>query len=82
RLFMAEEVQQPLVNTTMILADFGLAAVLVALAAVMIWRLADLFARRGRWHDELAEELPELAESAAPPAEPVETLKPAGGMTK
>lgn len=82
RLFIAEEVQQPLVNTTMILADLGLAAVLVALAGLMIWRLADLLAKRGRWHDELAGEHPELAESAAPPAEPVETLKPAGGMTK
>jgi hypothetical protein len=53
RLFTSESEQQPLVNLTMLLADLGLALVLVALAMLMIWRLADLFKKRGRWSEEL-----------------------------
>jgi MFS family permease len=52
RLFVSESAQQQLVNWTMLLADLGLALVLVALAMLMIWRLADLFKRDGRWSDE------------------------------
>jgi len=52
RLFVSESEQQPLVNWTMLLADLGLAAVLVALAGLMIWRLADLFKKDGRWAEE------------------------------
>ena len=55
RLFVSESAQQPLVNWTMLLIDLGLALVLVALAMLMIWRLADLFKKRGRWSDELDE---------------------------
>jgi MFS family permease len=55
RLFVSESAQQPLVNWTMLLADLGLALVLVALAILMIWRLVDLFKRDGRWSDELNE---------------------------
>jgi hypothetical protein len=39
----------------MLLVDLGLALVLVALAMLMIWRLADLFKKRGRWVEELDE---------------------------
>jgi hypothetical protein len=53
RLFVSESAQQPLVNWTMALADIGLALVLTALAVFMVWRLADLLKRRGRWTDEL-----------------------------
>ncbi len=49
RLFVSESAQQPLVNWTMLLGDLGLAAVLVALASFLIWRLVDLFKRDGRW---------------------------------
>lgn len=56
RLFVSEANQQPIVNWTMLLADIGLAAVLVALALLMIWRLADLFGKSGRWSEELADE--------------------------
>jgi hypothetical protein len=52
RLFVSESAQQPLVNWTMLIADLGLALVLVALAILMIWRLVDLFKRDGRWSDE------------------------------
>lgn len=53
RLYVSESAQQPLVNWTMALADLGLAALLVALALLMIWRLADLFKRDGLWRQEL-----------------------------
>ncbi len=53
RLFVSEADQQPLVNWMMALADIGLASVVVALAAIMIWRLIDLFERDGRWKAEL-----------------------------
>ncbi len=59
RLFIDEASQQPLVNTVMILMDFGLGMLLVVLAMVMIWRLADLFKKKGRWTEESAQELAE-----------------------
>jgi hypothetical protein len=55
RLFVSESAQQPLVNWTMLIADLSLALVLVALAMLMIWRLADLFKNKGRWSEELDE---------------------------
>lgn len=66
RLFVTESAQQPLVNWVMLLIDVGLATVLVALALLMIWRLADLFQRKGRWTVELAEE-----KRAIPPPTPI-----------
>ncbi len=55
RLYVTESAQQPLVDTTMLIIDASLATVLVALAALLIWRLADLFARQGKWTQELEE---------------------------
>jgi hypothetical protein len=55
RLFVTESDQQSLVNWTMLLGDVGLAVVLVALAALLIWKLIDLFKHNGRWKKELAE---------------------------
>ncbi|NLE53085.1 MAG: hypothetical protein GX613_16930 [Chloroflexi bacterium] len=55
RLFVSELNQQPVTDVTMLLADIGLALVLVVLAALMVWRLVDLFKERGRWHEELEE---------------------------
>jgi hypothetical protein len=49
RLFIPEATQQPLVNTVMFLMDFGLGMLLVILAMVMVWRLLDLFKKKGRW---------------------------------
>jgi hypothetical protein len=66
RLFVTESAQQSLVNWVMLLIDIGLATVLVALALLMIWRLADLFQRKGRWTEELAEE-----KRAIPPPSPI-----------
>ncbi len=57
RLFISEAAQQPLVNTLMILMDFGLAMLLVILAVVLSWRLYDLFRKKGRWTDEAGHEL-------------------------
>lgn len=57
RLFISEATQQPLVNTVMLLMDIGLGGLLVILALVMIWRLSDLFKRKGRWTEEVDHEL-------------------------
>jgi len=59
RLFISEATQQPLVNTLMLLMDFGLGLLLVLLAMVMVWRLLDLFKKKGRWTEEEDQELSE-----------------------
>lgn len=56
RLFVSEAEQQSIVNWTMLLADIGLAAVLLVLAIFLVWRLYDLFKARGRWQQELVAE--------------------------
>ena len=56
RLFVSDTAQQPLVNTTMLIMDYGLAAILVLLAIFLGWRLIDLFAKDGVWSDEFAAE--------------------------
>ncbi len=56
RLFVDQSSQQGVVNTTMLLTDIGLAAVLVVLAVFMLWRLYDLFLKNGRWAEELQRE--------------------------
>jgi len=57
RLFITEATQQPLVNTLMVLMDFGLGMLLVVLAVLMVWRLLDLFTGKGRWKEEAGQEL-------------------------
>jgi hypothetical protein len=57
RLFISQAEQQPLVNLVMLLADFGLGLLLVILAMLMIWRLIDLFKKKGRWVEEVHHEL-------------------------
>ena len=71
RLFVTESAQQSLVNGVMLTMDIGLAIVLVALALLMIWRLADLFQGKGRWSEELKEEM-----NSIPPPTPVVTTPP------
>lgn len=56
RLFVSEIEQQPLVNTTMLMIDFGLGAILVLLAIFLGWRLIDLFVKDGVWSHEFANE--------------------------
>jgi hypothetical protein len=56
RLFVEQITQQTVVNWTMLLTDIGLAGVLVILAVFMLWRLYDLFLRKGRWAEELRSE--------------------------
>lgn len=59
RLFITEAEQQPLVNGLMYAIDFGLGALLVLLAIVMVWRLIDLFKKKGKWAVEKEQELSE-----------------------
>ncbi len=56
RLFVDEFSQQPLVNTTMLLIDFGLGIMLVLAALFMGWRLYDLFLKNGQWDKEFKNE--------------------------
>lgn len=57
RLFITEAEQQPLVNGLMYAVDIGLGSLLVLLATVMVWRLIDLFKKKGRWTEEVNVEL-------------------------
>ena len=57
RLVVDEATQQPLVNTVMIIMEVGLGVLLIILAIIMIWRLVDLFKRKGRWSDEVSQDL-------------------------
>jgi hypothetical protein len=61
RLFVSESDQQPIVDLTILLADIGLGVVLVVLAIFLLWRLYDLFRKKGRWAEEYEEtRLPEV----------------------
>jgi hypothetical protein len=55
RLITPEATQQPLINTTTLLGDIGIIAVLLILAVLMVWRLIDLFKKKGRWLVETKE---------------------------
>jgi hypothetical protein len=63
RLFITEAVQQPLVNWLMYAIDFGLGMLLVILAILMVYRLIDLFKKKGRWTEEESQELSEEVNS-------------------
>ena len=52
RLYVTESQQQPFVNTVMFLMEVGLFLVLVTVAALMVWRLVDLFKPEGKWTEE------------------------------
>ena len=58
RLMLAEYQQMTLVNWSMIFADIGLAAVLVAVCVLLLWRLFDLFKGDGLWKKQISD--PEL----------------------
>jgi len=59
RLFISEATQQPLVNGLMYATDFGLGSLLLLLAIMLTWRLVDLFKKKGRWKEEVSQELSE-----------------------
>jgi len=61
RLFVTEAAQQPLVNALMYAIDFGLGMLLALLAVVMVWRLTDLLKKKGRWTEEIHQELSQEA---------------------
>lgn len=70
RLFVTEYFEQPLVNWTMLVMDFGLGIILVVLAIFLGWRLFDLFKQDGLWRKEANN--PELDINRIHPAVPVE----------
>ena len=55
RLFVNEAAQQPVTDWTIRFADIGLGTLLLTLAALLVWRLIDLFKQKGIWTKELAE---------------------------
>ena len=57
RLGISEATQQPLVDTTMSLIDFGLGTLLILLALFLLWRLWDLFKPDGIWRKEMKQSL-------------------------
>ncbi|NHZ71750.1 MAG: hypothetical protein GWP17_01535 [Aquificales bacterium] len=63
RLFVTEIEQQPLVNTTNLLIEFGLGSLLVLLALFLGWRLIDLFTKDGVWRKEFTAETKKNAET-------------------
>lgn len=70
RLIVTEYTEQPLVNTVMLLMDFGLGAILVILAMFLGWRLFDLTKQEALWKKEAAS--PELDINRIFPAVPIE----------
>lgn len=70
RLFVTEYFEQPVVNWTMIIMDFGLGAILVMMAMFLGWRLFELFKQDGLWKKEAAN--PELDITRIHPAVSVE----------
>ena len=62
RLFITEAEQQPLVNGLIYAMDIGLGMLLVLLAVTMVWRLTDLFKKKGRWSEEISQELSQEVE--------------------
>jgi len=62
RLITSEGTQQPLINKTTLLGDIGLGTLLLILAALMVWRLADLFKKKGKWSSETGERLEKKGE--------------------
>lgn len=55
RLFVSEALEGPFANTAILLMDISLGVLLLTQAVLMVWRLLDLFTKRGRWHTELSE---------------------------
>jgi len=67
RLFVTEAAQQPLVDVLTVLIDIGLAAMLVALALFMLWRLFDLLRRSGQWRQDMSQPGMQSIEEEAEP---------------
>ncbi len=70
RLFVSEYFEQPVVNWTMLIMDFGLGGILIMLAIFLGWRFFELVKPEGLWKKEAAN--PELDVNRVHPAVPVE----------
>jgi len=55
RLFLKEYFDSNLVPKLMIFIDFGLGIILVVLAMLLLWRLFDLFKKKGKWKEEFSD---------------------------
>jgi hypothetical protein len=56
RIFVSEYAQQAMVDTIYLAIEIGLGTLLISLAVFMLWRLVDLFKKKGHWEAELIEE--------------------------
>ncbi len=54
-MFVSESGQHLITDWTLKLTDIGLPVVLVVLASLLVWRLADLFRAKGVWKKELTD---------------------------
>jgi len=70
RLFVSEYFEQPVINWTMIVMDFGLGGITLILGIFLGWRLFDLFKQESLWKKEATD--PELEINRIHPAIPVE----------
>ncbi|KAA3609662.1 MAG: hypothetical protein DWQ05_22280 [Calditrichaeota bacterium] len=77
RLFVQEIHQAAVVNWTMLLADFGLAMVLLIMALLLLWRLFDLFKGSGLWKKEF--DNPELEVEKTADVSPYPHIPQQGG---
>ncbi len=67
RLFIEDEAaQQGLMDTTMLLADFGLGAILVMMFVFLLWRLFDLSKKNGLWTEEAKNQELDLERTSDP----------------
>jgi hypothetical protein len=72
RLFVTEYAERAIVNTVMLLMDFGLGAILIMLGIFLGWRLFDLFKQDGLWKKEATH--PDLDLNRIYPAEPIKDV--------
>ncbi len=64
RLFVKAYFDEKIASNILLFIDFGLGAILVILAMLLIWRLFDLFRTKGKWRSELDNPEPSFEKTA------------------